>query len=109
MQQVEKWFGDIPAGTKYNRSIPAEPPQQEERRMEVRANVPLDALYKCWHMDNRLHHGYYVADLITEVLGGGGSSRLYQALVKENSCSAILNAIISVRWTAACSPSKVNW
>jgi zinc protease len=83
MQQVEKWFGDIPAGTKYNRSIPAEPPQQEERRMEVRANVPLDALYKCWHMDNRLHHGYYVADLITEVLGGGGSSRLYQALVKE--------------------------
>jgi predicted Zn-dependent peptidase len=26
---------------------------------------------------------YYVADLITEVLSGGGSSRLYQALVKE--------------------------
>ena len=51
--------------------------------MEVRANVPLDALYKCWHMDKRLDHGYYVADLISEVLGGGGSSRLYQALVKE--------------------------
>lgn len=83
MQQVEKWFGNIPAGTRYNRTIPAEPQQQEERRMEVRANVPLDALYKCWHMDSRLHHGYYVADLITEVLGGGGSSRLYQALVKE--------------------------
>jgi len=26
---------------------------------------------------------YYVADLITEVLGGGASSRLYQVLVKE--------------------------
>jgi zinc protease len=34
-------------------------------------------------MDNRLHHGYYVADLITEVLGGGASSRLFQSLVKE--------------------------
>jgi len=45
--------------------------------------VPLDALYKVWHMDNRLDHGYYVADLITEVLGGGASSRLFQALVKE--------------------------
>lgn len=45
--------------------------------------MPLDALYKCWHMDSRLNHGYYVADLITEVLGGGGSSRLYQQLVKE--------------------------
>jgi len=51
--------------------------------MEVKANVPLDAIYKVWHMDNRLAHGYYVADLITEVLGGGGSSRLYQQLVKE--------------------------
>ena len=34
-------------------------------------------------MDGRLDHGYYVADLITEILGGGGSSRLYQSLVKE--------------------------
>jgi predicted Zn-dependent peptidase len=80
---VEKWFGDIPSGEKYERSIPAEAPQTAPRVMEVKADVPLDALYKCWHMDSRMDHGYYVADLITEVLGGGGSSRLYQALVKE--------------------------
>jgi zinc protease len=30
-----------------------------------------------------MDHGYYVADLITEVLSGGGSSRLFQSLVKE--------------------------
>jgi zinc protease len=82
-QLAEKWFGDIPSGEKYNRQIPAEPMQTEARSMEVKANVPLDAIYKVWHMDNRLDHGYYVADLITEVLGGGGSSRLYQQLVKE--------------------------
>lgn len=80
---AEKWFGDIPSGEKYVRRIPEEPKQNEERRMEVKAGVPLDALYKCWHMSSRLDDGYYVADLITEVLGGGGSSRLYQALVKE--------------------------
>ena len=80
---VEKWFGDIPSGEKYNRSLPEEPRQESARRLEVRASVPLDALYKCWHMSDRLDHGYYVADLITEVLGGGSSSRLYQALVKE--------------------------
>jgi zinc protease len=82
-QLAEKWFGGIAGGPKYERIIPAEPQQAEERRMEVKAGVPLDALYKCWHMDSRLDHGYYVADLVTEVLGGGGSSRLYQALVKE--------------------------
>jgi predicted Zn-dependent peptidase len=82
-QLAEKWFGDIAAGERYNRQIPDEPAQNEARVMEVKANVPLDAIYKVWHMDNRLDHGYYVADLITEVLGGGGSSRLYQRLVKE--------------------------
>jgi zinc protease len=80
---AEKWFADIPTGKKYVRNIPQEPNQDAPRKMEVKANVPLDALYKCWHMDKRLDHGYYVADLITEVLGGGNSSRLFQKLVKE--------------------------
>jgi zinc protease len=30
-----------------------------------------------------MDHRYYVSDLISEVLGGGGSSRLFQSLVKE--------------------------
>lgn len=80
---VEKWFGNIPSGEKYIRNIPAEPVQDAPRQLEVKANVPLDALYKCWHIAGRLDHGYYVADLITEVLGGGSSSRLFQRLVKE--------------------------
>jgi len=80
---AEKWFGGIPPGNKYIRNIKAEPKQTGPRKLEVTAKVPLDALYKCWHMDKRLDHGYYVADLITEVLGGGNSSRLFQRLVKE--------------------------
>jgi predicted Zn-dependent peptidase len=80
---AEKWFGDIPSGEKYERNLPQEPKQQQAKFLEVRADVPLDALIKTWHIDARLTKGYYVADLITEVLGGGGSSRLYQALVKE--------------------------
>lgn len=80
---AEKWFGDIPMGEKYNRNIVAEPVQTIARLQEVKAKVPLDAIYKCWHMDDRLSEGYYAAELITEVLSGGGSSRLFQALVKE--------------------------
>ena len=80
---AEKWFGPIEQGVKYVRNLPAEPQQSAARKLEVHADVPLDALYKCWHMSARLDPGYYVADLITEILGGGQSSRLYQALVKE--------------------------
>jgi predicted Zn-dependent peptidase len=80
---TEKWFGDIPAGEKYIRKLPQEPPQTEARKLEVKAEVPLDAFYKCWHIYPRNDKRYYIADLITEVLSGGGSSRLFQSLVKE--------------------------
>jgi predicted Zn-dependent peptidase len=80
---AEKWFGSIPMGEKYQRNLPAEPKQTAPRLLEITADVPLDAFIKTWHIDARLDTGYYIADLITEVLGGGGSSRLYQKLVKE--------------------------
>lgn len=80
---TEKWFGDIPSGEKYVRNLPKEPEQTAERRLEIKADVPLDALYKCWHMDSRLDKSYYITDLLTDILSGGGSSRLYQRLVKE--------------------------
>lgn len=82
-QLANKWFGNIPSGTKYVRNLPQEPAQTKERFLEVTASVPLDALIKTWHIDARLQKGYYAADLLTEVLGGGSSSRLYQHLVKE--------------------------
>ncbi len=80
---AEKWFGPIPMGEKYVRNLPEEPKQTAPKFQEVVADVPLDSLIKTWHMDARLDKGYYVADLITEILGGGGSSRMFQALVKE--------------------------
>ena len=78
-----KWFGPIPSGTKYERNLPLEPTQTAPRKLEVKANVPLDALYKCWHIYPRTDKRYYAADLISDILSGGGSSRLFQRLVKE--------------------------
>ena len=80
---TEKWFGNIPAGIKYDRNLPVEPAQDAPRFLEHKASVPLDALYKTWHMYPRADNRYYTADLITDILSGGGSSRLFQALVKE--------------------------
>ncbi|HVB02527.1 MAG TPA: pitrilysin family protein [Chitinophagaceae bacterium] len=80
---TEKWFGSIPSGNRYLRSLPAEPDQEGPRREEVHGRVPLDALYKCFHIFPRLDQRYYTTDLITDLLSGGSSSRLYQILVKE--------------------------
>ncbi len=80
---AEKWFGDIAAGEKYNRNLPEEPQQKDARVMEIKSDVPLDALYKCWHMAGRLEQRYYTTDLMSDILGGNASSRIYQKLVKE--------------------------
>ncbi len=82
-QLAEKWFGDIPAGEKYVRNIGQEPKQEGPRMETVYADVPLDALYKAWHIGGRMSEAYYASDLITEIAGNGFASRLYQRLVKE--------------------------
>ena len=88
---AEKWFGGIEPGEKYVRNLPAEPRQEEARMKEVHAAVPLDALYKAWHITGRLTPQYYAADLITEIMGSGFSSRLYQRLVKEEQLFSNIN------------------
>jgi predicted Zn-dependent peptidase len=90
-QLSEKWFGDIPAGERYERHIPAEPRQEINRTETIHADVPLDALYKAWHMGSRLSAPYYAADLITEIMGSGFASRLYQRLVKEEQLFSNIN------------------
>jgi len=88
---ANKWFGDIPSGEKYNRTIPAEPEQTEARTKTVVRKVPFDALYKAWHIPARMQEGYHECDLITEIMGNGYASRLYLALVKEQQIFSNIN------------------
>ncbi|WP_299761170.1 pitrilysin family protein [uncultured Pontibacter sp.] len=78
-----KWFGPIPAGEKYERQLKEEPRQTEARTLEISSDVPLSALYKAYHMPSRQHPDYHAVDLISDILGRGKSSRLYERLVKE--------------------------
>jgi zinc protease len=80
---TEKWFGPISAGKKIARQLTGEPKQNEKRILEVEAKVPANALYKAYHMVGRFHPDFYAADLMSDVLSRGQSSRLYQQLVKE--------------------------
>lgn len=79
----EKWFGPIPAGKKIVRSLPAEPIQTAKRTLSVYENVPANALYKAWHMPGRFDKDFYSAELLSDILSRGHSSRLYNKLVKE--------------------------
>lgn len=91
----EKWFGPIPAGEKYNRNLPQEPEQHEERRETVIAKVPLNDIYIAFQMEGRLAKSYYATELMSDILSRGHSSRLYKSLVKEQQIFSEVHAYIS--------------
>ncbi len=92
---TEKWFGPIPAGQRYIRNIPQEPRQREARTQHIEADVPLDAIYKSYHVPGRLHHQYYAADLLSDLLGRGKSSRLHHELVNKRHLFSNISSYVS--------------
>ncbi len=91
----EKWFGGIPATEKLVRSLPPEDLQTEERKETVKANVPLDAIYKVFHMPARTDSSYYAVDLISDILSRGNSSRLFRNLLKDQKLFSEINAYLT--------------
>ncbi len=79
----EKWFGPIPAGKNSPRQLQKEPTQLNKRLLEVSAKVPAKALYKAYHMPGRFDQDFYAADLMSDILSRGNSSRLYHNLVQQ--------------------------
>ena len=80
--QIEKWFGKIPAGPLPPNTIPQEPKQQHFRNKTVTGRVPADALYLAFHMPFRTHEDFIIYDLMSDILSGGRSARLYRDLLK---------------------------
>ena len=91
-KMVEQWFGSIPSGVKPVRNLPQERAQLQEKRQNVEANVPLNALYMAFHMPARQDASYYAADLLSDILSRGNSSRLYRSLLKEQQLFSDINA-----------------
>ncbi|MEO9806242.1 MAG: pitrilysin family protein [Reichenbachiella sp.] len=92
---AEKWFGSIPRGSDYHRNISQEEPQTEARSKTTESQVPMDAFYKGYHMPDRLDPKYFTIDLLSDVLGRGKSSRLYQSLVKKTKLLHSVSASIT--------------
>jgi zinc protease len=92
---AEKWFGQIPKRDVPERNLPLEPLQTESREKEVIRDVPYNALYMAFHMDKRLTPAYYTADIISDILSNGNSSRLYRRLIVEKGLFSELDAYIS--------------
>jgi zinc protease len=91
---AEKWFGPIPEGEDINRVILAEPRQMQSRLIEVNEDVPANAYYKAFNMPGRAAEKYYAADLLSDILGRGKSSRLNEKLVEKDKLFSEISAYV---------------
>ncbi|MDI3527666.1 MAG: zinc protease [Tenuifilum sp.] len=95
LELTKKWFGSIEPRNIDRKAIPKEPEQNEHRRLTLERDVPFNAIYMAFHMCNRMHPDFPVADLLSDLLSNGRSSRLYQRLVKEEQLFSSVNAYIT--------------
>ncbi len=95
-----KWFSQIPDTGAQIAPIASEPEQIQPRRVEVERDVPATHVTIAFPMSGRLSVDFHIADLVSDLLAGGDSGRLYQRLVKGRGLFSSVNAYI----TGDCDP-----
>ena len=91
---AQKWFGPIERRAVPVRNLPKEPRQTKARKLEVERDVPVDVLYKVFHICARTDKDFYATDLISDLLSRGNSSRLYNSLVKDQTLFSEVDAFV---------------
>lgn len=94
-EKATHYFGWITSEMNIEKKHILEPEQKTARKKTVHVDVPLDALYIAFKSSDRFDDDFYVSDLISDILSGGQSSRLYQRLVKEQKLFVSIDAYIS--------------
>ncbi len=92
---AEKWFAPIPRRDVPVRQLTQEPRQTEPRTLSVVRDVPADAIYKVYHIDQLYTENFYCADMLSDVLSSGKSARLYQRLLKDRQLFSEIDAYVS--------------
>ncbi len=95
LERVQYWFGDIPRRDIAPRMYEAETPITSPRREVVDADVPQSRIAIAFHMAAHGAPGYREADLITDILASGNSSRFYRRLVMGTDLFTAADASIS--------------
>jgi zinc protease len=77
---AERYFGDLPAGTRPS-PVHATAALDRERRLVLEDRVELPRIYMAWHSPAMFAAGDAEMDLVADLLANGKTSRLYRTLV----------------------------
>ena len=91
---TDNYFGEL-TGNHLTKKTFNEPEQTAAKVKTVYENVPLNAVYIAFKMCDRLHPDYFTADVTSDILSNGSSSRLHEKLVKELKAFVEIDAYIT--------------
>ena len=95
-EQVETFFGPIPARPVPARPDPVSLPDQGERRLDLKLPVQVPVLYKAWNVPSLStaedRRDYYALHMLAGVLDGGMSARVERNLVRGQRVAASAGA-----------------
>jgi predicted Zn-dependent peptidase len=94
-EMAEEYFGGVAAGVRPVDTIPTEPLPEGARREEVERDVPATAIVIAFPMGGRTSDNYYACDILSDILAGGSSARMYESLVRERRLFSAVNAYIT--------------
>jgi len=80
---IEKYFGPLKPGPKFNRALEWIPSLETTREFSVEKNIPLAAVNWIWPAPKQYSSDSVSLDFAAAILGGDESSRLYKSLVHE--------------------------
>ncbi len=92
IEKVKESFGDIPDGSPRKDITSIEPEQRGERRVILKREAELPYIIIAYHIPNFPHEDSYALDVLSMILSGGKSSRLYQSLVYEQKIALSVSA-----------------
>lgn len=83
LDKIRIRFGGIPGGADPPRSAVVEPPQRGERRVWLRKEAQLPVVFVGYPAPNHRSGDAYALEVLSTILSGGRTSRLYRRLVYE--------------------------
>jgi zinc protease len=92
---VEKWFGTIPSRPLPNLEVPQEKNLLQKSIKEIKAAVPIPAIFMAFRTPARNHPDFYAVDLLSDILANGQSSRLFRRLLKEKQIFSSIDAYLT--------------
>lgn len=78
VEQIRQAYDGVPAASIPPDAFPVEPRQTSSREVIEEAPIQLGHLHWAWHVPELQHPDIPVLDVLSTILGGGRSSRLYQ-------------------------------